>query len=92
MAANLSKLPNVTPGGIKVLSLLERVNRPERQMADVRAPQRIAYSGVVSSTPSDTNSSVAAASAPNVSNTFCGTRPNDTSTNAYTKSGLTATT
>ena len=26
VAANLSKLPNITPGGIKVISLLERVN------------------------------------------------------------------
>jgi len=55
-------------------------------MADVRARQRTTYSGVVSSTPSDTNTVVATASAPNISNTSCSTRlKDDTSMNAYAR-------
>ncbi|KAK2145685.1 hypothetical protein LSH36_663g01002 [Paralvinella palmiformis] len=52
-------------------------------MADVRAPQITTSSGVVSSTPSNTNIVVAAASAPNVANSSCGTRPKDTPMNVY---------
>jgi hypothetical protein len=83
VAANLSKLPNVTPGEIEVLSLLERVSRLERQMAHVCAPQRQTYAGVTSPTPSGTKTATTTTSATDVSNASGGARPKDTSLVTY---------
>ncbi len=80
VAANLSKLPNVTPGEIEVLSLLERVSCLERQMIQVCAPQKQTYASVAS--PPHSGAKTAARTA-SVTNAFSGTRPKDTSTSAY---------
>ena len=49
VARNLSQLPDIKPGEIESLSLLERVNRLERQMSRICPPGAQTYSGVTTS-------------------------------------------
>lgn len=55
VAVNLSQLPNVNPGELETVSLLERVTRLERQMATVVQPPGKTFASVVSSAKKSTN-------------------------------------